>query len=47
MTLFVTGGLAMAGLLVTSSRLERLAASRAEVTTLAEEKLEELRAYGA
>ena len=44
--LLSVGMLASAGILVSSTRLQRLAGSRAELTTLAEAKLEELRAYG-
>lgn len=40
------GMLAMATMLASSSRLQRLAASRGEVTAHAEAKLEELRSYG-
>jgi prepilin-type N-terminal cleavage/methylation domain-containing protein len=47
LSLFVTGGLAMAGLLTTTSKLGQMASRRAEMATLAEGKLEELRAYGA
>lgn len=44
--LLSVGMLGMAGLLVGSTRLQRLAGSRAELTTLAEAKVEELRGYG-
>jgi prepilin-type N-terminal cleavage/methylation domain-containing protein len=44
--LLSVGMLAMAALLASSSRLQRLAASRGELATLAESKIEELRGYG-
>ena len=44
--LLSVGMLASAGILVSSTRLQRLAGSRAELTALGEAKLEELRAYG-
>jgi prepilin-type N-terminal cleavage/methylation domain-containing protein len=44
--LLSVGMLASAGILVSSSRLQRLSASRAEMTSLAEAKIEELRSYG-
>ena len=44
--LLSVGMLAMAGLLVGSTRLQRLSGSRAELTALAEAKIEELRGYG-
>jgi prepilin-type N-terminal cleavage/methylation domain-containing protein len=44
--LLSVGMLAMAGMLRGSSRLQRLSLSRAELTTLAEAKIEELRSYG-
>lgn len=44
--LLSVGMLASAGILVSSTRLQRLAGSRAELTMMGEAKLEELRAYG-
>ena len=44
--LLSVGMLASAGILVSSTRLQRLAGSRAELTSVAEAKLEELRGYG-
>jgi len=44
--LLSVGMLASAGILVSSTRLQRLAGSRGELTALGEAKLEELRAYG-
>ena len=44
--LLSVGMLASAGILVSSTRLQRMASSRAELTALGEAKLEELRAYG-
>ena len=44
--LLTVGMLASAAILVTSSRLQRMAGSRAELTALGEAKLEELRSYG-
>ncbi len=38
--------LGMAGLVASSTRLQRLAVTRTEMTTVAEGKLEELRSYG-
>lgn len=44
--LLSVGMLASAGILVSSTRLQRMAGSRAELTMMGEAKLEELRAYG-
>lgn len=44
--LLSVGMLATAGILVSSTRLQRMAGSRAELTAVGEAKLEELRAYG-
>lgn len=44
--LLSVGMLASAGILVSSTRLQRMAGSRAELTVVGEAKLEELRAYG-
>jgi prepilin-type N-terminal cleavage/methylation domain-containing protein len=40
------GLLAMAGVMGATARLQQLTSSRAEITTLAEAKLEDLRSYG-
>jgi prepilin-type N-terminal cleavage/methylation domain-containing protein len=40
------GMLAMASIMGATAQLQQLSSSRAEITTLAESKLEELRAYG-
>ena len=45
--LLTVGMIAMAGVLASSSRLQKTSQSRGEMTTLAEAKLEELRSYGA
>ena len=45
--LLTIGMMAMAGVLASSSRLQKVSQSRGEMTTLAEAKLEELRSYGA
>lgn len=45
--LLTVGMLAMAGVLASSSKLQKVSQSRGEMTTLAEAKLEELRSYGA
>lgn len=45
--LLTVGMIAMAGVLASSSRLQKVSQSRGEMTTLAEAKLEELRSYGA
>ena len=44
--LLSVGMLASAGILVSSARLQRMAGSRAELTSVGEAKLEELRSYG-
>jgi prepilin-type N-terminal cleavage/methylation domain-containing protein len=44
--LLTIGMIAMAGVLSSSSRLQKISQSRGEMTTLAEAKLEELRSYG-
>jgi prepilin-type N-terminal cleavage/methylation domain-containing protein len=44
--ILVIGLLAMAGIIGATAQLQQLTSSRAEITTLAETKLEELRAYG-
>lgn len=44
--LLSVGMLAMAALLASSARLQRLSASRGELASVAEAKVEELRAYG-
>ena len=44
--LLTVGMIAMAGVLASSSRLQKVAQSRGEMTTLAEAKLEELRGIG-
>lgn len=44
--LLSVGMLASAAILMSSTRLQRLAASRGELTAVAEAKLEELRSYG-
>ena len=45
--LLTVGMIAMAGVLASSSRLQKVSQSRGEMATLAEAKLEELRSYGA
>jgi Tfp pilus assembly protein PilV len=42
----VGGMLVMASIMGSTAQLQRLSSSRAEITTLAEAKIEELRAYG-
>lgn len=44
--ILVIGLIAMAGIMGATAQLQRLTSSRAEITTLAETKIEELRAYG-
>src|SRR5687767_7326957 len=44
--LLTVGMIAMAGVLASSSRLQKVSQSRGEMTTLAEAKLEELRSFG-
>lgn len=44
--ILVIGLLGMAGIMASTTQLQQLTSSRAEITTLAETKLEELRSYG-
>lgn len=44
--ILVIGLLAMAGIMGATAQLQQLTSSRAEITTLAETKFEELRSYG-